>query len=54
MAGFRSNPPEVKLSNMRQIYRRTPMAKCDFNKGALYIFRRTASEALKLVFSVVV
>ena len=25
--------------NMQQIYRRTPMQKCDFNKGALQLYR---------------
>ena len=38
-ATIRSNPPEEFLGkrcckNMQQIYRRTPMPKCDFNKVA--------------------
>ena len=38
-ATIRSNLPEVFLGkrcckNMQQIYRRTPMPKCDFNKVA--------------------
>ena len=45
---FRSSPPEVKVFwKMQQIYRKTPLPKCDFNKVAkqnlnvnlLYIFR---------------
>ena len=33
----RSNPPEVflgKIDNMQQIYRKTPIPECDFNKDA--------------------
>ena len=38
-----SSPPEVFLAkgdqkNMQQIYRRTPMPKCDFNKFAKQIY----------------
>ena len=49
--GYRSSPPEVFLGkgilkicskftgeNMQQIYRRTPMLKCDFNIVALQLY----------------
>ena len=40
---FRSSHPEVFLAkrcfeNMQQIYRRTPMPKCDFNSVALQLY----------------
>ena len=40
---LRGNPPKVFLKkkcheNIQQIYRRTPMPKCDFNKVALQLY----------------
>ena len=40
---FRSSPPEMFLGKrcsekMQQIYRRTPMSKCDFNKVVLQLY----------------
>ena len=38
-----TGPPEIELNkgcseNMQQIYMRTPMLKCDFDKAALQLY----------------
>ena len=37
----RAFPRKSCCENMQQLYRRTPMPKCDFNKVAKHIFRTT-------------
>ena len=38
---YRGVPRKKRSENMQQIYRRTSMPKCDFNKVTLQVYRRT-------------
>ena len=35
----RGTPRKPRFENMQQIYRITPMSKCDFNKVAVTLFK---------------